>query len=490
MDSGGGGHTDGASGPVAAVGISLGRIEANQASAVGIADAGQEIAIDSRNAELIQGRETLVEAEWILDDGFESGMIEAHLELHHSDGTTEELVDEKRVSGPSNLSDRMAAFVWELTPEQVDPDLRYRITLLDPDGGSRGGDSSGSAFPRQGTATFALRAEKMTMKLVLVPVTTPQGSVSLDASRVAMVEERLHAAYPLQEIDVRVREPWVRSAVLTVVDDAFNYLDSARTEDGEGTGSIYHMVLDNDTCCTGADFDGWDGIGNLVDPVLYPGMLPDSITKVYAGDTGDNFVYDIDVMIHEIGHDHGRDHAPCGDPDGPDPNYPYPNAALGARGWDMADDVIIDPVVNAPQESMPYTDFMSYCFPNWWSDYNWQAILERVRIVTAMMSEPPGDVRLRLRGFARPSGEVTWSWIRVAANVPLDRSGGSLVLRGATGEATELPVRVSSLGDTPIRMIEAEVPVDVRPDELAAVELQLDDGLRHTAPAEAIVMAR
>ena len=37
------------------------------------------------------------------------------------------------------------------------------------------------------------------------------------------------------------------------------------------------------------------------------------------------------TIIHEVGHNHGRLHAPCEVSD-PDPNYPYPNGSIGVWG--------------------------------------------------------------------------------------------------------------------------------------------------------------
>ena len=55
---------------------------------------------------------------------------------------------------------------------------------------------------------------------------------------------------------------------------------------------------------------------------------------------------------HEIGHNFGRRHAPCGNPSSPDPHYPYPNATIGVYGMDTDEDVLLSPAANF--------DMMSY----------------------------------------------------------------------------------------------------------------------------------
>jgi hypothetical protein len=73
------------------------------------------------------------------------------------------------------------------------------------------------------------------------------------------------------------------------------------------------------------------------------------------------------VVAHELGHNLGVRHAPCGNPAGVDPNYPYPNARLGHPGYDYVGRRIMAPNL--------FYDLMSYCSPKWMSDYNFQLML-------------------------------------------------------------------------------------------------------------------
>jgi Peptidase M66 len=78
-----------------------------------------------------------------------------------------------------------------------------------------------------------------------------------------------------------------------------------------------------------------------------------------------------ETMVHEIGHNLSLRHAPCGDPLGPDPNYPYANAAMGAGsrfvwGYDADAARFVDPTPSSVH------DVMSYCAGNWFSDYNYR----------------------------------------------------------------------------------------------------------------------
>ena len=69
-----------------------------------------------------------------------------------------------------------------------------------------------------------------------------------------------------------------------------------------------------------------------------------------------------ETIAHELGHNMSLWHAPCGDPSGPDPSYPYSDGSIGAWGYDFRDGGrLVNP-------STP--DLMSYCHPRWISDYD------------------------------------------------------------------------------------------------------------------------
>lgn len=73
------------------------------------------------------------------------------------------------------------------------------------------------------------------------------------------------------------------------------------------------------------------------------------------------------VIAHELGHNLNLQHAPCGNPAAPDRNYPYENAQIGNWGYDHRDDELVNPTA--------YKDVMSYCLPNWISDYNFNKLI-------------------------------------------------------------------------------------------------------------------
>jgi hypothetical protein len=120
------------------------------------------------------------------------------------------------------------------------------------------------------------------------------------------------------------------------------------------------------------------------------------------------------TMIHELGHNHGRKHAPCGDATNYDDHYPYYRGSIGVWGYDLVEKKIKDPRY--------YTDFMGYCYPRWVSDYTYSGIfrwIQNTNAQPAYFAVPTAWRSLRIRSngevivgdtvqiSARPSGEPT-----------------------------------------------------------------------------------
>jgi hypothetical protein len=92
--------------------------------------------------------------------------------------------------------------------------------------------------------------------------------------------------------------------------------------------------------------------------------------------------YSAETLVHEVGHAHGRDHAPCGLSDA-DRQYPYAGAEIGSWGYDLVDGRFYDPDV--------YVDMMSYCSPIWVSDYTYFNLVERIQTVSRQPRAMPAS---------------------------------------------------------------------------------------------------
>ncbi|MEZ4456373.1 MAG: M66 family metalloprotease [Gemmatimonadales bacterium] len=73
------------------------------------------------------------------------------------------------------------------------------------------------------------------------------------------------------------------------------------------------------------------------------------------------------TVAHELGHNMSLPHAPCGNPTNPDPAFPYAGGGTGVWGLDLTSLTLKDPATQK--------DFMTYCTPEWVSDYNWNKMI-------------------------------------------------------------------------------------------------------------------
>ena len=108
--------------------------------------------------------------------------------------------------------------------------------------------------------------------------------------------------------------------------------------------------------------------GTLIDPITFSGCR-------------DN------IYSHEVGHNFGLEHpagAGCDEDGRLDYSFPYEFAGIGPhRGWFFSQGNFVSP-------DDGYFDTMSYCEPNFISDYNYQEAMEfRGRTISA--SGPPGE---------------------------------------------------------------------------------------------------
>ena len=72
------------------------------------------------------------------------------------------------------------------------------------------------------------------------------------------------------------------------------------------------------------------------------------------------------ILAHELGHNMGLLHAPCGSPAQIDRFYPFSDGSIGGWGYDFAKRELVGP---------DRRDMMSYCDPTWISEYNFMKLM-------------------------------------------------------------------------------------------------------------------
>lgn len=129
------------------------------------------------------------------------------------------------------------------------------------------------------------------------------------------------------------------------------------------------------------------------------------------------------VFAHEIGHNFGRLHAPCGGVANPDPSFPYAGGDIGMYGMDVAAGILKSPSTQK--------DLMGYCSPVWVSDYNYMAVMN-YRLASALGAPPAGPAVDGVLVWGRMTDDslILEPAFRVQAPLQLPEGGGPYRLEG------------------------------------------------------------
>ena len=88
------------------------------------------------------------------------------------------------------------------------------------------------------------------------------------------------------------------------------------------------------------------------------------------------------IIAHELGHNLNLLHAPCGGAGSVDPSFPQPDGKIGVWGYDYRLKKLLPPSTH---------DLMSYCRPQWISDYHFSSMV-RYRKSAANLGEHPNPL--------------------------------------------------------------------------------------------------
>jgi hypothetical protein len=323
-------------------------------------------AITPRNADLVQQREAMVRVFVEPQPGYQSRELKARITLQDEGGEPRRFEQTMLIEGPSEEMDGKTTFNIELPKDAFGPTTQYSVELREV---TRcvplSGIPVGARFPETGLSPVNARFTGP-VKVMLVPVRyDADGSGRLPDTSEEQLEQmrrRLYSMYPTNEVVLSVREPVGTDR--TDLEDMLDQMRELRDTDAPPSDLAYYgLVRQADTFkdyCQQSCTTGIAGFGSQ------SGTASAGMGIGFRDSAAGTFV-------HELGHIYRRPHAPCGGAAGPDESYPYAEANLGSYGFDILTHELFDPA--------NHVDFMSYCSPEWISDYNYQQILERIVVV-------------------------------------------------------------------------------------------------------------
>ena len=282
------------------------------------------------------------------------------------------------------------------------------VIEVDPEGVIPHGPESRLRVPAQGRLELDVRRLDR-LDLTVVPVVVASDTVSDQlafdwAEELAEDSDDLRltrSVLPIGGMAVRAHEGVVTNADLTTGigwGDLLEEITLLRVS--EGSQGYYYGAV--------APIPGsrWSGLAVVAFPVA-----------VGIADGG--------TLAHELGHNQGLQHAPCGGTGGADRDYPYEGGVTGVWGYDMYGDRLVNPFL--------YKDVMGYCSPTWVSDYHFKRAMD---FRETRESELVGPPRVAIAGAAE---------------------GRTMLLWGSTGDMG-LELEPAFMTDLPVTLPEVEGP--------------------------------
>lgn len=351
---------------------------------------------------LIAGRDTLLRVSVTPTSSWTPREVTTEVQVTGPAGA-QVLRDTMVVTQASTSSARDSAFEFRLSGAMLDATTAISARILG-DGAIAVDEATASParWPQDGSP-YPLAASAATGELhvVLVPLRYDNdGSGRLpDTSdaQLARFEAALRALYPAHSVRLEVHDPvgWTGS-----VDwgDFNRELRALKQSDGADDAYYYGLIRPADTFaqyCGGSCTTGQSFTVSSAEATSYR-------VGTGLGFSGERWAW---TLVHELGHMHGRGHAPCGVSWwSEDHSYPYGDGTVGVWGWDSRTDILF-----APDE---VTDFMGYCDNLWASDYTYLGLVERMRDVHAMQ-QPLALAPLRTWRYVNWSDERPPSWGRL-----------------------------------------------------------------------------
>ena len=286
------------------------------------------------------------------------------------------------------------------------------VVEVDPDGTLDPALGVARRIPATGRLAVDVRALPP-LELTVVPflwAQAPDSSI-LDAVRGMAADPEAHALLA----DVRALLP-VGTLELTAHEPVLSSSNDAR------------RLMEETEAIRAMEGGGGHYLGTMAGPVTGP-----SGVAFLPGRAGFS-VPRSGTIAHELGHNLGLHHAPCGGAGDPDPSFPHPDGSVGAWGYDFARGELVRP-------STP--DLMSYCGPpDGISDYHFANAL-RYRLFDARAeAETVASASARsllLWGGANADGAPFLNPVFVVDSPPaLPDSAGAYTLTGRTARGTEL----------------------------------------------------
>lgn len=391
--------------------VGIQRVALYQGVELDLIAAGAPVAPSDRPVDVIRGRDALVRVFVTPTANFEPTTLVASVLFEGAEESAFKSVPTEvtRASNSAALGSTLNIFV---PGESITEGIEYSVQLsaCQP---QITGEIGAVRIPTSGTTSLAARRSGE-LVVRFIPV-VHDGHVPDTSSEVLDLYAReVMRQYPAKGLRWDLGEPLVsdQAGILPDLGLILDQVTERRANDNPPENVYYYGLVD-----PAADLSEYCDGGCTTGIAWWLSTLNDWAVAHRTG-VGIGFgTYGANTFAHELGHNLGRDHAPC-NTEG-DANYPYPGASIGVWGYDPVGGILKDPA--------DFADLMSYCEPNWVSDYTYKSIFQRLAATEASLERgtPNGRAAAQAQSQTWASFIVTkqgvkWTRTHTRSGAPSD----------------------------------------------------------------------
>lgn len=362
-----------------AANLTISQVAVYQTVKIPIMQNGNEVQAAARNTDVVTGRAALFRVSSTVSSGWTARELSARVFIQNAD-TVEVFHAKATVSGSSQEADLATTFQVNVPKGKLTPNSRYAIEVVEC-GATTAGTTQGARFPASDGILLGARATGP-LKIRMIPMQANSMVPDTSEAGLLIYKTLIEALFPVDQVQFTVGDVL---AISNATDWSGNLdrLRQRRQMDAPAADIYYYGLLKpanslrdfcRGGCTTGIGYvPGGSGNNQAAQRVSMGIGFADNASA--------------ETMAHEVAHNHGRSHAPCGNGiSGVDGNFPYNGGQVGVYGYDTRNQRLIAP---------DRTDLMGYCSNKWLSDYTYDALMSRVATVNGAMDVlvPPELVR-------------------------------------------------------------------------------------------------